>query len=296
MIYGILKESLKLNILSELRKEKILVRLVFVSVLTCTKVVFSQTSYFDRYLPNYFTFAYQEDEVYSEFLVSLRYPRLTEIKTKRPPHEFFGTYTGLYDFFVFTRPSSPVLSRLQNVGLHSRWNFQNVKYGGLKLHFFELSVHHESNGQIVNSLDQYNSLLANKNHFVAENADDYLSISTNYLGLETGLKYHNYSFYVELRPLMYVDEDLPSFVRKDDFVKGGIWSARFFRFTTNLSYGNKNRKSVSFSIYRYAVEFAWQFIYFGNVPISLYAGTDNSNQISTYHNIDPYIRFGIDLK
>lgn len=264
--------------------------------LLCTNVGFSQMSFFDRYSPNYFTFAFQQNELHAEFLVSLRYPRVSGGKIKRPTHEVFGTYTGLYDFFVFTRPSSPVLSRLQNLGLHYRWNFSNKKRGSLKLHFFEVSIAHESNGQVVNNIEQYNTFLASEDRSVAKNADDYLSISTNYIGAETAFKYNDMSFYLELRPLMFVDEDLPSFVKKDDFVKGGIWSARFFRFTTNIAYGVDHKKSFSFSIYRYAVDLAWQFVYLYNLPLSVYVGTDNVNEISTYHKIKPYIRFGVDLK
>ncbi len=271
-------------------------KFVFLLVFLSTNVGFSQVSFFDRYLPNYFTFAFQQNELHNEFLVSLRYPRLTEVKTKRPEREIFGTYTGLYDFFVFTRPSSPVLSRLQNLGLHYRWNFNNKESGGLKLHFFEVSLSHESNGQVVNNITQYNTFLASKDRSVATNADDYLSISTSYVGAETAFRYNEISFYLELRPFMFVDEDLPAFTNKDDFVKGGIWSARFFRFTTNIAYGISHKKSFSFSIYRYAVDLAWQFAYWGKIPFSLYAGTDNVNEISTYHKIKPYIRFGIDLK
>lgn len=256
----------------------------------------AQTSYFDRYSPNYFASSLQNDEIHIEFLISLRYPRLSRVKGARQHHEVFGTYTGMYDFFVFTRPSGPVLSRLQNVGLHNRWNFRNVGWGKWRLHFFELSINHESNGQIVRSLEQYNTLRTNSNRFVRDNADDYISLSTHYIGAEAAVKRGPLSVYLELRPLMYVAEDLPGFIRKDGFVTGGIWSARFFRLTGNLVYGGEQRKSVSVSLHRYSAEFAWQFFYWGHVPFSLYAGTDNSNEISTFHKLDPYVRFGIDLK
>ena len=116
------------------------------------------------------------------------------------------------------------------------------------------------------------------------------------MGTEAAFKYNNISFYLELRPLMFVDEDLPSFAKKDGFVKGGIWSARFFRFTTNFEYGTNGKKSFTVNIYRYAVDLAWQFVYWSKIPLSLYVGTDNANEISTYHKIKPYMRFGVDLK
>ena len=80
-------------------------------------------SYFSSYLPNYFGFSYEEDEPHIEFLVSLKYPNVRGPNNQRSRQEFFGSYSGLYDFYLFTRHSAPVISRMQNVGLHYVINF-----------------------------------------------------------------------------------------------------------------------------------------------------------------------------
>lgn len=102
--------------------------------------------------------------------------------------ENFLTYTGKFDFYLGTRPSSPVVNRLNNPAIHLR------KYRGdnaYNIKWIDIGIEHKSNGQTVSANElvpgtgQYRAAVeyqAGNNAYI-----DSISRSTNYLSIETKL-------------------------------------------------------------------------------------------------------------
>lgn len=92
-------------------------------------------------------------------------------------HEDSIQFDGLYDFYLGTRESSPVIPRQQNPGFGLSWYPDRWASSGTsgkaclpdKLTF---GYYHESNGQRIETLTQYNS---------TKNADDYVSQGWDYV-------------------------------------------------------------------------------------------------------------------
>jgi hypothetical protein len=106
----------------------------------------------------------------------------------------FFSYTGKFDFYMFTRNSSPVINRTSNPALHA--HFEHEHDDGL-LAWGDLGIEHRSNGQVVevNSRDtnpasptfgQYQTEIeyqkGNREYF------DRLSRDANYVNLAIGVK------------------------------------------------------------------------------------------------------------
>jgi hypothetical protein len=95
-------------------------------------------------------------------------------------HEFYFSYTGEFEFYVGgTRPSSPVVNRLNNPALHYR------RYFGEDRWWIDLGVEHRSNGQVADltAPDE----IGRAQHAYASNDHAYfdtVSRSANYLSLE----------------------------------------------------------------------------------------------------------------
>ncbi|MBN1781546.1 hypothetical protein JW948_10500 [bacterium] len=283
-------------------------------VLSAVCPLWGQISYFDSYRPNYFCVSMEEEEPHVEFLLSLRYPRIRGPHGDRRTHEMYGSYSGLYDFDVFTRTSSPVVSRMQNVGVHYRWNLKPSKIGwcrdflgvkNLVLRYFDIQLTHESNGQSVETTEQYLALLNSEDRYIRDNADDYVSMSTHYLGIETHLRYdfsdnHNFYAFIECRPLMMTPEDSVFSQRE---YKGHINRYKLFRITIGHEYGiaaseakQTPRKYWDITFYLHAVEAKWQFMILRHVPLFIALGTDKPDEISTYHRQDWYVSMGMALR
>lgn len=60
----------------------------------------------------------------------------------------FFSYTGKFDFYMFTRPSSPVINRVSNPALHVKYDF-NIDKDKKSFYWADVSVEHRSNGQVV---------------------------------------------------------------------------------------------------------------------------------------------------
>ena len=61
--------------------------------------------------------------------------------------EFFGSYTGEFDFYALTRPSSPVIGRSHNPAVHLRWEDKKVDNQNAGRSWMDLGFEHRSNGQ-----------------------------------------------------------------------------------------------------------------------------------------------------
>lgn len=103
--------------------------------------------------------------------------------------EHFVTYTGKFDFYMGTRPSSPVINRLNNPAWHSRVYFSD---NAMHAEWLDIGVEHKSNGQTT-SADVINTNTGNnaaEEAYLAGNRSyiDSISRSTNYISLEA--KFH----------------------------------------------------------------------------------------------------------
>ena len=65
-------------------------------------------------------------------------------------------YDGLFDFYLWTRHSQPLISRLQDPGLYFRFEAP-VSARRANLEGWQLGWFHESNGQVVDSLAAYSA-------------------------------------------------------------------------------------------------------------------------------------------
>jgi outer membrane phospholipase A len=76
-------------------------------------------------------------------------------------------YDGLYDFYWFTRPASPVISRDQNPGMFVHFlPRKNVRF--FNADYFDAGWFHESNGQTTITAAQYNALYATEGDHVQD--------------------------------------------------------------------------------------------------------------------------------
>ena len=67
--------------------------------------------------------------------------------------ELFFTYSGEFDFYLGTRPSGPVINRLSNPALHTRFNFDDTHpmIPGAPVDWLDVSLEHRSNGQVIDA-------------------------------------------------------------------------------------------------------------------------------------------------
>ncbi|WP_028310063.1 hypothetical protein [Derxia gummosa] len=63
-----------------------------------------------------------------------------------PGAEAFISYTGEFDYYMLSRPSSPVVNRISNPALHLRWYAQ-----GPMLDWVDFGLEHSSDGQTIGS-------------------------------------------------------------------------------------------------------------------------------------------------
>lgn len=127
--------------------------------------------------PSYFAIGHDANsgEHHIEFYLSIKYPLFTTLieKSLGEGAKLYFDYNGKYDFYPFSRESSPIISRKQNPGVmfeHAWPPVANVHLQSLKTGYF-----HESNGQTVDSRTEYQA---------TEDAADYVSRGWDYIPLE----------------------------------------------------------------------------------------------------------------
>jgi len=130
--------------------------------------------------PSYFVLAQDNDDSKShiEFYLSIKYPLLgTPIERRLGKRSrLYFNYNGKYDFYVFSRDSSPIISRLQNPGVMFEYEWPTVPH--MHLQSLKTGYFHESNGQTIDTRQEY---------LATEHASDYVSRGWDYIPLE--LKY-----------------------------------------------------------------------------------------------------------
>ncbi|WP_028101715.1 hypothetical protein [Pseudoduganella violaceinigra] len=89
--------------------------------------------------------------------------------------EYFAAYTGEFDFYWNTRPSSPVINRINNPALHMRWIAEQLSW-------FDLGLEHRSDGQSLDIKDADVRARADQAYRSGDRAFfDTISRSANYL-------------------------------------------------------------------------------------------------------------------
>lgn len=127
--------------------------------------------------PSYFVISHDSGsgENHAEFYLSIKYPLLTtSIETWfGEGSKLYFNYNGKYDYYAFSRESSPIISRKQNPGLM----FEHLWPPASHMHLQSLKTgyFHESNGQTLDNRKEY---------LATENARDYVSRGWDYIPLE----------------------------------------------------------------------------------------------------------------
>lgn len=157
--------------------------------------------------PSYLAFAHNSDsgENHIEFYLSIKYPLFTTLveKSMGERSRLYFNYSGKYDFFAFSRDSSPIISRRQNPGVMYEYSWPKVS--NVHLQSLRTGYFHESNGHTVDTREEY---LATKD------ADDYVSRGWDYIPIEAKFavseKQHGIfgNFYLNLQGRYFLDHQL----------------------------------------------------------------------------------------
>lgn len=140
--------------------------------------------------PSDLVLAEDHNETRIQFLLSLKYELipLESFQWHLGNYRLMGlnfAYDGLYDFYLWTRYSYPIVSRTQNPGFYFSfeapqaqrlWDIDSINIGWF----------HESNGQIVNTASGYNALLAQEGF----EARDSISHGWDYWYLASKFSFH----------------------------------------------------------------------------------------------------------
>lgn len=98
-------------------------------------------------------------------------------------HSTFLAYTGRFDFFWSSRDSSPVVNRLNNPEINSRWLTRATDAGQSGIDYLQFAYGHESNGQDIDTQEKY---LSDTRLF----ADDHISRGWDYLAVEAKFRHY----------------------------------------------------------------------------------------------------------
>ncbi|MBI5429183.1 MAG: phospholipase A [Nitrosomonadales bacterium] len=134
----------------------------------------------ESYEPNTIGYTFDNDDVpFMDFKVSVKYRLFPHIIRDNVSHDsnLYLAFTGRFGQYIAYRQSSPVIGKRFNPKLI--WRQNNLA----PFDYIDFSYVHESNGQSINSLQQYlrareNAMLRDGN---ADFANDYLSRGWDYL-------------------------------------------------------------------------------------------------------------------
>jgi outer membrane phospholipase A len=164
--------------------------------------------------PSYFVLAHDSGEPKShvEFYLSIKYPLLPTMVEKYlgERSRLYFNYNGKYDYYLFSRDSSPIISRRQNPGMMYEYTWPAATH--IHLQSLKTGYFHESNGHTVDNIEEYQ---------VTENARDYTSRGWDYIPLEMKLavseKRHGIfgNFYLNLQGRYFLDRQMFRHDRED---------------------------------------------------------------------------------
>jgi len=164
---------------------------------------------FKAYEPNYGIWQWTEDDEEAlEAHYSFRYlftgPDCTDENRSRKQDkkecmenywnrwEWYLSYTGEFDFYMTTRDSSPVVNRISNPAVHSRWYFglEDSEFIA-SLKYVDVAFQHLSNGQTFEADTMENGLLVTQTEYMNDPNGpffDTISRSVNFVSVEASFR------------------------------------------------------------------------------------------------------------
>ncbi len=267
------------------------------------------------YQPSYFMVAADGIDGHIEFNISIKYPVDEDVGWLNTivggkSNKLYISYTGAYDFFVFSeesdgRDSAPIVSRVQNPGIFFKHELDKDKFEtGIKN--VAVGWFHESNGQQIEDRDTF---------LATSNASDFVSRGWDYLGVDIKYRQNDFlvkdsraNFYSRLR--LFCDcQGFGSIGGKEDDIRifGGSETASIrdfdgFRFiidhhlSDDWMYAIQLRTGLSSEAaldnWSYNLELTYQW---DDIPLTLYYFDGYGENISTYHIKSDYVGFGIKI-
>ncbi len=117
-----------------------------------TQEVGENPDWYERFQPyqmNYMIWQFTSgDDAALEVQYSLKYDLFRKQQREKRFYNAYLSYTGKFDFYMFTRDSSPVINRTSNPALHYRYSV-NIDSGNLC--WLDFGVEHRSNGQVTDA-------------------------------------------------------------------------------------------------------------------------------------------------
>jgi hypothetical protein len=152
-------------------------------------------NFIEAYEPNTIGYTHDDDDVgFLDFTISLKYrllPKTLRSLTNGDANRVYFAFTGRYGFYVGTRESSPVIGKRFNPKFIWRYvtssgtgQFMRADGSGPEvpqeyLSYLDFAYAHESNGQSIDSPQEYVTAQANAER--PSFANDYLSRGWDYL-------------------------------------------------------------------------------------------------------------------
>lgn len=250
--------------------------------------------------PNYvaWTASDDTDNNHSEFYISLKYPIFSNLWEWGADVLFI--YNGKYDFYIGSRDSAPIVSRLQNPGIAIEKAF-NGKNGP---HNLRIGWYHESNGQSVETQTQFNN---------TENAIDHVSRGWDYLGIDYKKSFKpdlifdtSLRLFCDCQAMGFLDKREDEIFWRPVVEQPSIWDFDGFRtgleyspgkignFLTNVRIRADIRTGLgdSDAFGNVSGKLSLSFRIADNIPLSIFYFNGYGKDISTYHRRDQYIGFG----
>ena len=154
-------------------------------------------------------------------------------------------FNGAFDFYMGTRPSSPVINRLSNLGFHRRCRLGNSGSSSeWALHWLDIGLEHRSNGQTTEVLSPTDAQSAQR-AYESNNHRFFDSVSrgADYISLETKASRHlgagSLTAYGKLK--LYVNQH--SEVTWGPMAGRGVSVSDYDRFSLTARYGFDRSKS-----------------------------------------------------
>ena len=250
--------------------------------------------------PSYFVYARDnhDDTKHIEFYLSVEYPF-----GDKAIHWLFGensslffNYNGKYDFFLSSRYSAPIISRRQNPGLVYEYKLDKPLWG---LNSIRTGYFHESNGQTIDTIDEY---------LVTEHAEDHVSRGWDYIPLDLKFEpFNEFSLYLKGRS--FLEKQLGQDEKEDEIfwepVVGDqpeiedydgiriILSKKFkVKYFDEIKLAAKFRSG--YKDYNLSQRYEGTFTII-DIPFHAFYATGYGNEIATYHKKGHYYGIGFEL-
>ncbi|MFQ5597366.1 MAG: phospholipase A [Nitrospiria bacterium] len=255
--------------------------------------------------PSYLVHAF-DDESHEEFFISIKYRLFKDSiawmdRYFRGQKTIYFTYNGKYDFFFGSRFSSPIISRRQNPGLVFVNRFERLGVFGLEN--LKVGWHHESNGQHIETKETFLN---------TENAEDFVSRGWDYLGLEAQFTHPmpKGTLYIDTRIRIFCDcQAMGAIDRKEDAIfwkdvarQPDVRDFNGFRSMFSYHYNRDIRLSAQFRFGTHSVEDLKNVSYkleatirFLEIPLTMFYFDGYGKELSTYHQKDSYVGFGLEF-